>query len=93
VFGGGLIPLDLSDAAVGEEEPPLVLLCSAERLDKSVVSELKSTLLAHQGDTPVHLKLMGKQRQTVFALYDYPVKVTSMLMGELKGIPGITAST
>jgi DNA polymerase-3 subunit alpha len=93
VFGGGLIPLDLSDATVGEEEPPLVLLCSAERLDKSVVGELKQTLMAHKGDTPVHLKLMGKQRQTVFALYDYPVKVSSMLMGELKGIPGITAGS
>ena len=31
------------------------------------------------------------QRQTVFALYDYPVKVSSMLIGELKGIPGIAA--
>ncbi|MBK1786178.1 hypothetical protein, partial [Prauserella cavernicola] len=77
--------------AVGEEEPPLLLLASAERLDQSVVTELKQTLQAHRGDTPVRLKLMGKQRETVFALYDYPVKVSSMLMGELKGIPGITA--
>jgi DNA polymerase-3 subunit alpha len=40
----------------------------------------------------VHLKLVGQQRQTVFALYDYPVKVSSMPIGEQKGIPGITAS-
>ncbi|WP_344432103.1 hypothetical protein, partial [Amycolatopsis minnesotensis] len=93
IFGGGLVPLDLSDAAIGEEEPPLILLAAAERLDRSVVGELKSTLQAHKGDTPVHLKLMGAKRQTVFALYDYPVKVTSMLMGELKSIPGITAGT
>ncbi|TVT29893.1 DNA polymerase III subunit alpha [Amycolatopsis rhizosphaerae] len=93
VFGGGLVPLDLSEAGNGDEEPPLVLHCTAEKLDKSVVGELKQTLLAHRGDTPVRLKLIGKRRETVFALYDYPVKVTSMLMGELKGIPGITAGT
>ncbi|WAL67238.1 DNA polymerase III subunit alpha [Amycolatopsis cynarae] len=93
VFGGGLVPLDLSEAGNGDEEPPLVLHCTAEKLDKSVVGELKQTLLAHRGDTPVRLKLIGRRRETVFALYDYPVKVTSMLMGELKGIPGITAGT
>ncbi|SFO87378.1 DNA polymerase-3 subunit alpha [Amycolatopsis arida] len=93
IFGGGLVPLDLSDAELGGEDPPLVLLAAAEKLDRNVVSELKQTLQAHRGDTPVHLKLIGRQRQTVFALYDYPVKVSSMLMGELKGIPGITAGT
>ncbi|NYI90249.1 DNA polymerase-3 subunit alpha [Amycolatopsis endophytica] len=93
VFGGGLVPLDLSEIGNGEDEPPLVLKCTAERLDKSVVGELKSTLLAHRGDTPVRLKLVGTKRETTFALYDYPVKVSSMLMGELKGIPGITAGT
>ncbi|WP_409466084.1 DNA polymerase III subunit alpha [Amycolatopsis sp. GA6-003] len=92
VFGGGLVPLDLSEVGNGDEEPPLVLLAAAEKIDHAVVSELKSTLLAHKGDTPVHLKLVGKN-QTVFALYDYPVKVSSMLIGELKGIPGITANT
>jgi DNA polymerase-3 subunit alpha len=93
VFGGGLVPLDLSEAGTGDDDPPLVLQCAAEKLDKSVVGELKQTLQAHKGDTPVRLKLIGPRRETVFALYDYPVKVTSMLMGELKGIPGITAST
>ncbi|GAB2976694.1 DNA polymerase III subunit alpha [Amycolatopsis acidiphila] len=93
IFGGGLVPLDLSEIGNGEDDPPLMLHCSAEKLDKSVVGELKQTLLAHKGDTPVRLKLIGRQRETVFALYDYPVKVTSMLMGELKGIPGITAGT
>ncbi|WP_342768618.1 OB-fold nucleic acid binding domain-containing protein, partial [Amycolatopsis palatopharyngis] len=91
IFGGGLVPLDLSSAELGGDEPPLMLLAAAERIDQGVVSELKQTLQAHRGETPVHLKLVGKRRQTIFALYDYPVKVSSMLMGELKGIPGITA--
>ena len=93
VFGGALVPLDLSEVGNGDDEPPLVLKCTPERLDRSVVGELKSTLIAHRGETPVRLKLVGKQRETTFALYDYPVKVSSMLMGELKGIPGITAGT
>ncbi|WP_167176295.1 DNA polymerase III subunit alpha [Saccharomonospora amisosensis] len=93
VFGAGLVPLDLSDVTDGDEEPPLVLLASAEKITHGVVTELKQTLQAHRGDTPVRLKLLGTNRETVFALYDYPVKVTSMLMGELKGIPGITASS
>ncbi len=94
IFGGGLATLDLSEvgSGTGDDEPPLVLLAAAEKIDQNVVSELRSTLLAHKGETPVHLKLVGKN-QTVFALYDYPVKVSSMLIGELKGIRGITAST
>ncbi|WP_020674165.1 DNA polymerase III subunit alpha [Amycolatopsis nigrescens] len=90
VFGGGLIPLDLSDAAIGEEEPPLVLLAAAEKIDQSVVSELKQTLLAHKGDTPVQVTLVGRRGRTRYALDEYPVAVSSMLMGELKTIPGIS---
>ncbi|RZQ59257.1 DNA polymerase III subunit alpha, partial [Amycolatopsis suaedae] len=93
IFGGGLVPLDLSEAALGDEEPPLVLLAAAEKIDQSVVSELRSTLQAHRGDTEVRLKLMSRQGPRMFALDDYPVKVSSMLMGELKSIPGITAGT
>ncbi|TLW90975.1 DNA polymerase III subunit alpha [Saccharomonospora piscinae] len=93
VFAAGLVPLDLSDVALGDEEPPLMLLASAEKITRSVVTELRQTLQAHRGDTPVRLKLVGSSSETVFALYDYPVNVTSMLMGELKGIPGIAAGS
>ncbi len=92
VFGGGLVPLDLSEVGAADEESPLMLQASAEKIDQSVIIELKQTLQAHRGDTPVRLTLRGKQQETVFALYDYPVRVSSMLIGELKGIPGITAS-
>ncbi|WP_282772410.1 DNA polymerase III subunit alpha [Saccharomonospora viridis] len=93
VFAAGLVPLDLSDVALGEEEPPLTLLASAEKVTKSVVIELKQTLQAHRGDTPVRLKLVGKSSETLYALYDYPVTVSSMLLGELKSIPGIAAAS
>ncbi|MBK1782686.1 hypothetical protein, partial [Prauserella cavernicola] len=78
--------------AVGEEEPPLLLLASAERLDQSVVTELKQTLQAHRGDTPVRLTLVTGRRERRYALDDYPVTVSSMLLGELKGIPGISCA-
>ncbi|WP_370641982.1 DNA polymerase III subunit alpha [Amycolatopsis sp. TNS106] len=86
VVGGGLVPLDLSTADDGE--PPLTLHATAERLTEDAVLELKRTLLAHQGRTPVRVKLA----ETVYALDDYPVAVSSMLLGELKSIPGITPS-
>lgn len=62
VFGGDLVLLDLSEAGAASEEQPLVLLAVAERVDQAVVSKLKSTLLAHKGETPVHLKLVGQKR-------------------------------
>jgi len=90
VFGSDLITLDLSGITGADDEPPLLLVAAADLIDPVVVSELKSTLLAHKGDTPVHIKLVGKRHEVLLALYDYPVSVSSMLMGEIKGIPGIT---
>ncbi|MER6670047.1 DNA polymerase III subunit alpha [Amycolatopsis japonica] len=81
VFGGGLVPLDLSAG-----EPPLTLHATAERLTEDAVLELKRTLLVHKGRTPVRVKLAEKW----YALDDYPVAVSSTLLGELKSIPGIT---
>ncbi|MEV6910065.1 DNA polymerase III subunit alpha [Amycolatopsis sp. NPDC051071] len=84
VFGGGLVSLDLSTA--GDGEPPLLLHATSEKLTENAVLELKQALLAHKGETPVRVKLGG----SVYALDDYPVTVSSMLLGELKSIPGIT---
>ncbi|MFD2459055.1 DNA polymerase III subunit alpha, partial [Amycolatopsis samaneae] len=90
VFGGGLVPLDLSDVDSSDADQPLVLLAVAERLDLAVVSELKQTLLAHRGDTPVRLELVSERRRSRYALDDYPVTVGSPLLAELKGIPGVS---
>ncbi|MBB5852379.1 DNA polymerase III subunit alpha [Amycolatopsis umgeniensis] len=84
VFGGGLTPLDLS--AAGDEEPPLTLHAIAAKLTEDAVLELKRTLLAHKGETPVRVKLAG----TSYALDDYPVAISAALLGELKSVPGIT---
>ncbi|MBB4908362.1 DNA polymerase III subunit alpha [Actinophytocola algeriensis] len=82
VFGSGLAPLDLTQPG----EAPLVLHARPGVVDLPVVLELERTLVAHKGDTPVHVHV----GQRAFALDRYPVAVTPMLLGELKTIPGIT---
>ncbi|HEV2781323.1 MAG TPA: DNA polymerase III subunit alpha [Actinophytocola sp.] len=91
VFGSGLIPLDISDAEHNPGlAPPFVLLCNPTKLTDDVVGELKHTLAAHRGDTPVHLRFAHKENGVTLALDDYPIKVTPAFLGEIKAIPGIT---
>jgi DNA polymerase-3 subunit alpha len=92
VFGSGLIPLEFSDAdlSAAGEEVPFVLLCNPVKLNDEVVGELKNTLSAHKGDTPVHLKFAHKENGVTLALDDYPIKVTPAFLGEIKAIPGVT---
>ncbi|WP_369805943.1 OB-fold nucleic acid binding domain-containing protein, partial [Amycolatopsis sp. M39] len=82
VFGAELAPLDLTELG----ETPLVLHTRAEKVTLPVVLELKQALLAHQGNTPVHLHV-GERR---YALDGYSVKVTPALLGEVETIRGIT---
>jgi DNA polymerase-3 subunit alpha len=94
VFASGLIPLDISAAQADPGLiPPLVIKAEATRIDESVVAELKSALLAHAGDTPLTLVLCHGSRETPLAIRDFPVKVSSALLGELKSIPGIVMAT
>ncbi|MFL6143468.1 MAG: DNA polymerase III subunit alpha [Labedaea sp.] len=91
VFGSGLIPLDITDAEHNPgAAPPFVLLCNPNKLNDEVVGELKHTLSAHRGDTPVHLKFAHKNNGVTLALDDYPIKVSPAFLGEIKAIPGIT---
>jgi DNA polymerase-3 subunit alpha len=91
VFGSGLIPLDIGDAERNPgAPPPFVLLCNPNKLNDDVVGELKHTLSAHRGDTPVHLRFAHKADGVTLALDDYPIKVSPAFLGEIKAIPGIT---
>ncbi len=85
VFGADLAPLDLTELG----ETPLVLHTRAEKVTLPFVLELKQTLLAHQGNTPVHLHVGGQR----YALDGYSVKVTPALLGEVKTIRGITVAS
>jgi DNA polymerase III subunit alpha len=83
VFAESMVVLDLAVTA----PEPLLLSCVPERLDADAVDELRRTLVAHPGTTPVHVRVGAR----LFALDDYPVAVTAALLGELKGVPGIAA--
>ncbi|SDM65681.1 DNA polymerase III subunit alpha [Allokutzneria albata] len=85
VFGADLAPLDLT--AGGDA---LVLVINGRLVTESVVLELKQTLLAHRGDTPVLLEITGLSRTHKLAVPDYPVRPSPALRAELRGIPGVT---
>src|SRR6185437_11527810 len=94
VFGLEVIQLDVGSAE-HHAAPilPFVLRADAVKLDQDVARELRDTLAAHKGDTPVHLVLCNNGRETALALGDYPVTVGSSLVGELKAISGITVAS
>jgi DNA polymerase-3 subunit alpha len=96
VFGSEVIPLDISDAEHNPNTPPaFVLRAEVSKLDHDAAIELRSTLLAHKGNTPVHIVLRREGRETplVLAIDNYPVTVGSALVSELKAISGITVAT
>jgi DNA polymerase-3 subunit alpha len=90
VFASGIIPLDITKVG---QTPPLVLRADAMRVDPAMVSELKSALLAHAGDTPLTLVLCYHDRETPLSLDQFSVNVSGQLLGELKGIPGIAVAS
>ncbi|GGM37681.1 DNA-directed DNA polymerase [Longimycelium tulufanense] len=90
VFGSSVVPLDLS--VIGEgEEPPVVLSLAAERVTPELVADLRNTLRAHAGDTPVRLKLQYRNRTTMLAVNRYSINPSPAFMGEIKGLLGVGA--
>ncbi|MGQ0774031.1 MAG: DNA polymerase III subunit alpha [Pseudonocardiales bacterium] len=94
IFGGAVVPLDISAA---ENDPDAVatfeLRAEAAALNSDNVLELRSSLVAHKGTTPVRITIVNGTREIRLAVNDYPVNPTSALMGELKAIRGITVSS
>lgn len=90
VFASGIITLDITKVG---QTPPLVLRADAMRINNEMVSELRSTLAAHAGDTPLTLVLCYQDRETKLALDEFSVTVSGQLLGELKGIPGIAVAS
>ncbi|MBF6330397.1 DNA polymerase III subunit alpha [Nocardia transvalensis] len=93
VFGTHLAPLDVSSVERGDQAPPLMLEINAETTDRDSVLELKSALRSHHGGTPVRLVLFYRQRRTTLAVDDYPVTVSSALLGELRAVRGVKVLT
>jgi len=93
VFGLEVIQLDVDSAEHNAAATlPFVLHADAVKLDQDVARELRNTLAAHRGTTPVQLVLCNNGRKTALALSEYPVTVGSSLLGELKAISGITVA-
>ncbi len=93
IFGSGVVVLDISDAEHNPgTAPPFVLRADPTQLEQDGVAELRSALAAHKGDTPVHILVCHNGRETALAIDDFPVNPTSSLVGELKGIRGISVA-
>nr|WP_173128820.1 DNA polymerase III subunit alpha [Kibdelosporangium persicum] len=85
VVGSDLTPLDVTQV----QEPPLILEMPASLVDHDMVAELRSTLRAHRGSTPVRIVVDHKQRRTTLAVDDYPVTVSPALLAELRSVRGV----
>jgi len=90
VFASDAVPVDISAAETDPgTDPAFVIKVPINRVDRSLVTELKRTLKAHGGSVPVHVKLQGPQGVTRLALSsDYFVSTENGLQGELKGLLG-----
>ncbi len=91
IFASNLVTLDVSAAEHGDPGPqPLVLRADPNKINYDRVSELRSALTAHRGDTPVHVVLTRTDGDTRMLLPNHPVDASPVLFGELKGMRGIT---
>ncbi|MEV4731018.1 DNA polymerase III subunit alpha [Saccharopolyspora sp. NPDC049426] len=90
VFASDAVPVDISGAETEQGgDSAFVIKVPVGRVDQSLVNELKRTLQAHSGTTPVHLKLQGPRGTTRLALSsDFFVSTENGLQGELKGLLG-----
>lgn len=90
LMGKEMTILNVTD--ITEGGAPVVITVPAMRVDPNLALDLKRILSAHPGRTPVHLRLKNPGRgDTVMALPDYPVTVSTSLMGDLKGLLGASA--
>ncbi len=72
-------------ALAGGDCEPFVISLEAEKVDDALVSALKRVLLAHPGNTPVHLRLRHGSRNTLLRLgEEYCVTPSEMLREDLR---------
>ena len=86
VFASGVVSLDIADAQAGLVQP-LVLKADALKLDHATVGELKSALIAHAGDTPLHLVLCYRGQETPLSIDRFSVTVIVRAAGGAEGHP------
>jgi DNA polymerase-3 subunit alpha len=67
LFGSDLTELDVSAAEHGGK-PPVTIVLPEHRVTPQVVNELKRTLRAHPGDTPIRVRMVGRKTTTIYEL-------------------------
>ncbi|RKT88655.1 DNA polymerase-3 subunit alpha [Saccharopolyspora antimicrobica] len=88
VFASDTVPVDISAAETDPGTNPLTVEVEARHVDLDYVHELRATLRAHRGSTPVRVVIRHGQRRTRLAVDRYPVEPSPALFGELKGLRG-----
>ncbi|MFJ5229955.1 DNA polymerase III subunit alpha [Kitasatospora sp. NPDC088391] len=86
IFGQEITTLDVSSAELGTK-PPVQITAPVGRLTPDVVSELRTTLLAHPGDVPVRLLATGWDKSTLYEL-GFTVNPDNGLASDIKTFLG-----
>ncbi|HZB31475.1 MAG TPA: DNA polymerase III subunit alpha [Streptosporangiaceae bacterium] len=84
--------LDVS-AAQSNGHSPVIIAMREEKVTPELTSELRRILLAHPGDSPVHLRLTkaGGRKSLVLDLTRFSVDPNTSFMGDIKSLLGSTA--
>jgi DNA polymerase-3 subunit alpha len=67
IAGQELSILDMASAEHGGR-PPVLLVVAAHRVNPQMIAELRRTLMAHPGETPVRMRVESGRRTTLYEL-------------------------
>ena len=88
VVGMDLAVLDISDDDL-QADPPVVINLPVEKVTDDLVDELRSSLLRHQGQAPVQIRLKGRTAVHLLKLDDsVRVNTSSGFVSEMKALIG-----
>jgi DNA polymerase III subunit alpha len=90
IFGEELTVLDVSSAEHGAR-PPIQVTVPESKIVPDKIAELKRALLAHPGDVPVRLLVVGPDSRRLYELPGYNVDPASGFVSEVKQAFGAAA--
>jgi len=67
VFGEAVMPLDITSAEHGGLTP-IMITVAEHRMTSKVVAEMKQSFSSHPGQTPVRLRVEGREKTTLYEL-------------------------
>ncbi|MGW3471697.1 DNA polymerase III subunit alpha, partial [Saccharopolyspora sp. NPDC000995] len=93
VFASDAVPVDISAAETDAGVNPVTLEVEARYVDLDYMHELRATLRAHRGSTPLRVVVRHGARRTKLAVDQYPIDPSPALFGELKSLRGTRVLT